>query len=113
MPVRRQWSFSVPEDVELEWDEVNIRRIELDLDTEELIRQGLVYTGLIVDARGLGLQRGMSPKVYSESGQLIYAGVTAPQKFIQEAGLPLTARSLRRNCCGAFSRGKTPLRSHP
>ncbi len=33
-------------------NEVNIRRVELDLADEELIRQGLVYTGLIVDGRG-------------------------------------------------------------
>ena len=40
----------------MEWDDFNIRRVELDLEDEELIRQGLVYTGLIVDARGLNLQ---------------------------------------------------------
>jgi hypothetical protein len=59
----------------------------LDLADEELIRQGLVYTGLIVDARGLNLQRGMSPKVYSESGQLVYAGVAVSYGFLQEAGI--------------------------
>ena len=105
--------FSVPEDVELEWDEVNIRRIELDLDTEELIRQGLVYTGLIVDARGLGLQRGMSPKVYSESGQLIYAGVTAPQKFIQEAGIASYGQELTPELLRRIQPGKDPIKGSP
>src|SRR5690554_3937617 len=38
--------FSTPEGVEMEWDNVNIRRVELDMEAEELIRQGLVYTGL-------------------------------------------------------------------
>lgn len=80
-------TFTAPEDVLMEWDEFNIRRVELDMDDEELIRQGLVYTGLIVDARGLGLQRGMSPKIYSESGQLIYAGVAVSYGFLQEAGI--------------------------
>ncbi|HBG01832.1 MAG TPA: hypothetical protein DDW87_09710 [Firmicutes bacterium] len=79
--------FTAPEGVEMEWDEFNIRRVELDLADEELIRQGLVYTGLIVDARGLNLQRGMSPKVYSESGQLVYAGVAVSYGFLQEAGI--------------------------
>ena len=79
--------FTASEGVEMEWDEFNIRRVELDLADEELIRQGLVYTGLIVDARGLNLQRGMSPKIYSESGQLIYAGVAVSYGFLQEAGI--------------------------
>lgn len=30
------------------------------------------YTGLIVDARGLGLERCMSPLIYSESGTIVY-----------------------------------------
>ncbi|HHT89598.1 MAG: hypothetical protein QM451_12605 [Bacillota bacterium] len=79
--------FTASEGVEMEWDEFNIRRVELDLADEELIRQGLVYTGLIVDARGLNLQRGMSPKVFSESGQLVYAGVAVSYGFLQEAGI--------------------------
>ncbi|HKM43176.1 MAG TPA: hypothetical protein VJZ70_04200 [Limnochordia bacterium] len=79
--------FTPSEGVEMEWDEFNIRRVELDLADEELIRQGLVYTGLIVDARGLNLQRGMSPQVYSESGQLVYAGVAVSYGFLQEAGI--------------------------
>ncbi len=79
--------FSAPEGVEMEWDEFNIRRVQLDLADEVLIEQGLVYTGLIVDARGLGLQRGMSPRIYSESGQLVYAGVAVAYEFLQEAGI--------------------------
>lgn len=79
--------FTAAEEVQMEWDEFNIRRVELDLADEELIRQGLIYTGLIVDARGLNLQRGMSPKIFSESGQLIYAGVAVAYGFLQEAGI--------------------------
>lgn len=105
--------FSVPDGVELEWDELNIRRVELDLDAEELIRQGLVYTGLIVDARGLGLQRGMSPKIYSESGQLIYAGVTAPQSFIQEAGIASYGQELTPDLLRRIQPGKEPVKVSP
>ncbi|NLJ80235.1 MAG: hypothetical protein GX335_04345 [Firmicutes bacterium] len=79
--------FTAPEGVQMEWDEFNIRRVELDLAEEELIRRELVYTGLIVDARGLDLKRGLSPRVYSSSGQLIYAGVAVPFQFLQEAGI--------------------------
>jgi len=105
--------FSVPEGVELQWDELNIRRVERDLGTEELIRQGLVYTGLIVDARGLGLQRGMSPKIYSESGQLIYAGVTAPQAFIQEAGIASYGQELTPELLRRIQPGKDPVKVSP
>lgn len=86
--------FTAAEGVEMQWDEFNIRRVELDLADEELIRQGLVYTGLIVDARGLGLQRGMSPRIYSESNQLIYAGVTISYDFLQTAGIASYGREL-------------------
>jgi len=86
--------FTAAEGVQMEWDEFNIRRVELDLGNEELIRQGLVYTGLIVDARGLNLKRGMSPRIYSESGQLVYAGVTVTYDFLQTAGIASYGREL-------------------
>lgn len=86
--------FTAAEGVEMAWDEFNIRRVELDLGNEELIRQGLVYTGLIVDARGLNLKRGMSPRIYSESGQLVYAGVTVTYDFLQTAGIASYGREL-------------------
>lgn len=105
--------FTAPEGADLEWDEVNIRRVELDLDSEELIRQGLVYTGLIVDARGLGLQRGMSPRIYSESGQLIYAGVTASQAFIQESGIASYGQELTPELLRRIQPGKDPIKVSP
>lgn len=86
--------FTAAEGVQMEWDEFNIRRVELDLANEELIRQGLVYTGLIVDARGLDLKRGMSPRIYSESGQLIYAGVTVTYDYLQTAGIASYGKEL-------------------
>lgn len=55
--------------------------------SEKLQTQGPFYTGLVVDARGLNLQRGMSPKIYSEQGQLIYGGVLASQELVQERGV--------------------------
>ncbi|MDR3590345.1 MAG: hypothetical protein P4N41_11900 [Negativicutes bacterium] len=33
------------------------------------------YTGVIVDARGLGLERVMSPRIYDESGRIVYGNM--------------------------------------
>ncbi|HPT82510.1 MAG TPA: hypothetical protein PLM25_01345 [Limnochordia bacterium] len=45
------------------------------------------YTGLVVDARHLDVRRGISPRIYSEGGQLIYGGVLAPPDLVQERGV--------------------------
>ncbi len=71
---------------------LTIRRLpRLDLDSitnlAEMIFNQQLYTGLIVDARGLELERGISPRIFSETGQLIYGGVTAPYEFIQTKGV--------------------------
>lgn len=105
--------FSTPEGVEMEWDDVNIRRVELDMESDELIRQGLVYTGLIVDARGLGLQRGMSPRIYSESGRLIYAGVAASLDFVQESGIASYGQELTPELLRRLQPGKDPINVSP
>lgn len=55
--------------------------------SEKLATQGPFFTGLVVDARGLNLQRGMSPKIYGAGGQLIYGGVLASQDLVQERGV--------------------------
>jgi len=34
-----------------------------------------LYTGVVVDARGLGLERVMSPRVYDESGRIVYGNM--------------------------------------
>lgn len=52
-----------------------------------LIVNERVYTGLVVDARGLNVQRGMSPQIWSENGNLIYGGVGADYEFIQSTGV--------------------------
>lgn len=52
-----------------------------------LIVNELVYTGLVVDARGLDLERGMSPRIWSETGELIYGGVAADYEFVQHSGV--------------------------
>lgn len=60
----------------------------------EMIINEEVYTGLIVDARGLGLERGMSPRIWSESGEMIYGGVAAPYEYVQDTGVALYGTQL-------------------
>ncbi len=105
--------FTAPEGVEMEWDEFNIRRLELDLEHEELIRRELVYTGLIVDARGLDLQRGISPRIYSSSEQLIYAGVAVPFQFLQEAGVASYGQELSPDLLRRIQPGEHSVKVSP
>ncbi len=63
----------------------------------QLVVDRQVYTGLIVDARGLGLQRGISPRVWSESGELIYGGVVASYDYVQQQGVVSYGRELSSN----------------
>ena len=55
--------------------------------SEKLATKGTFFTGLVVDARHLDVRRGISPRIYSESGLLIYGGVLASQELVQERGV--------------------------
>lgn len=75
------------------WDDVSLERVDdrtqkLAEQWEALIeRHGEVYTGLIIDARGLGMRRGMSPKIVDEGGNVLYAGAEADRSVIMGLGL--------------------------
>lgn len=75
------------------WDEVSLRRVDdrpqqLAAQWEALLREhGHVYTGLIVDARGLGVRRGMSPRIVDERGNVVYSGVNADASVVIGRGL--------------------------
>lgn len=45
------------------------------------------YTGLIIDARGLKVERSMSPRVYDERGRSIYGPQMVPARFAIEKGV--------------------------
>lgn len=45
------------------------------------------FTGLIVDARGLGIQTSMSPVIYDAQNQKVYAGEFANIDFVLEVGV--------------------------
>lgn len=53
------------------------------------------YTGLIVDARGLGLERSMSPRIRFEDGSVLWAGANASPDFAIEHGIVAYTRSVR------------------
>lgn len=75
------------------WDNLTVQRIQSTAHAvqqyweERFAQHGPVYTGLVVDARHLDVRRGISPRVYSESGQLIYGGVLASSEFVQNVGV--------------------------
>ena len=75
------------------WQGLKVTRTYTDNQTsdaygiEKPASSGTIYTGLVVDARHLNLKRGMSPRIYSELGQLIYGGVLASQELVQERGV--------------------------
>ncbi len=69
--------------------------------SEKIALEGTFYTGLVIDARHLNVRRGISPRIYSESGLLLYGGVLAPPELVQEQGIvgygsELTAELLKR-----------------
>lgn len=75
------------------WEDLEIVRLDKSFEgvrtfwETKFATYGAVHTGLVVDARGMNVERGMSPRIYSESGQLIYAGDTASMDFIQRRGI--------------------------
>ncbi len=45
------------------------------------------YTGVLVDARGLGLQPSMSPRILSENGRIIYGAATVDRSYAAQYGI--------------------------
>ncbi len=46
-----------------------------------------IYTGLVIDARGTGLQPAMSPKVLDESGRELYGSAYVEAEFVKRHGM--------------------------
>ena len=83
------------------WDDVTL--YESVPVTEQLARQWEsrlkqkerpLYTGLVIDARGTGLERGMSPKIYDTSGRLVFAGENFSHDQLIRKGIVAYVRSL-------------------
>jgi hypothetical protein len=47
----------------------------------------LVYTGLVIDARGLGIKPAMAPKVLSEAGQELYGFSVVDRNWVIQQGM--------------------------
>lgn len=45
------------------------------------------YTGVVVDARGLGLERAMSPRIYDETGRIIYGNLYIDPDMVVRNGM--------------------------
>lgn len=55
---------------------------------------GQVYTGLIIDATGLGVRPAMSPQVLDESGAVLYSAATVSREYALQMGLVGYARDV-------------------
>ncbi|MBW1740799.1 MAG: LPP20 family lipoprotein [Deltaproteobacteria bacterium] len=53
-----------------------------------------IYTGLVVDARGLGGRPAMSPKILDENGQEVYGSAYVSREFAVQQGMTGYARDL-------------------
>ncbi len=55
----------------------------------------VVYTGVVVDARGLGVKPAMAPKVVSEGGQEVYGFSVVDRNWVIQQGMAGYAKDLR------------------
>ncbi|HOK06516.1 MAG TPA: hypothetical protein PK836_00915 [Syntrophales bacterium] len=53
-----------------------------------------VYTGLVVDARGLNARPAMSPKVFDEDGKEVYGSLVVSKEYAVQQGISGYARDL-------------------
>jgi len=54
----------------------------------------IIYTGLVVDARGLNARPAMSPKVFDENGQEVYGSAYVSREFAVQQGMAGYAKNL-------------------
>ena len=55
---------------------------------------GVVYTGMVVDARGLQARPAMSPKILDENGKEVYGSVNVDREYAVQQGMSGYARDL-------------------
>ncbi len=54
----------------------------------------VTYTGLVVDARGIGARPAMSPRIYDESGKEVYGSANVDREYAVQQGMSGYARDL-------------------
>lgn len=85
----------------LVWDEIGLFEADtleerLAKEWEERLSSGdPIYTGLVINAKGTDLERGMSPRIWDEDGQLVFAGIGAGDSQMFEQGLVAYSTELR------------------
>ncbi|HPX12320.1 MAG TPA: hypothetical protein PLO86_02550, partial [Syntrophales bacterium] len=58
------------------------------------VQPAVVYTGLVVDARGIGARPAMSPKIIDENGQEVYGSMVVDREYAVQQGISGYARDL-------------------
>lgn len=58
------------------------------------VQPAVVYTGLVVDARGVGARPAMSPKILDENGQEVYGSMVVDREYAVQQGISGYARDL-------------------
>jgi len=56
--------------------------------------QAMVFTGMVIDARGIQARPAMSPKIIDESGQEVYGSMQVDREFAVQQGMSGYARDL-------------------
>jgi hypothetical protein len=54
----------------------------------------VAYTGLVVDARGIGARPAMSPRIYDEDGKEVYGSANVEREYAVQQGMSGYARDL-------------------
>jgi hypothetical protein len=87
-------------DGKLWWDNIElyeakgIRELLAQEWTPRLEAGEVLYTGLVINAKGLGVERGMSPKIYDEDGRVLYAGSDVSTEQLINAGIVAYTKDL-------------------
>jgi len=64
------------------------------IPTETPAAPSVVYTGLVVDARGLQARPAMAPKILDENGQEVYGSLNVDREYAVQQGMSGYARDL-------------------
>ena len=65
----------------------SLEATEADVDSMRIYRPPPPFSGLLVDARGLGLQPTMAPRIVSVSGHEIYSAGFAERDYVAQMGV--------------------------
>jgi hypothetical protein len=58
--------------------------------------KGTVFTGLIIDARGLGVMPAMAPKIFDEDGKEVYGSAYVSKEFATSQGMVGYAKDVKK-----------------